>query len=256
MRISTSNTAGFTLVELLAGTAIFAIIMSLLISILNSFEATTDIKVTKQRMAEIAVKAGDYYISRENLPVPIATAAVPAPMGEVPLTAFHLESKYRIDEWGRPMHFFTVRNDGQDGRPGRILIDPLSAGAPAGAPDAMVDIPQADLTATPPTGKTLITGVMVNNRQVAGVLISSGPDNVFEYNNDTPPPANAYPVPFVLDAGSDDIILPIDLTPQATQIAQTELKNLGKKVRAFDDRFIGKDNDGDEGYDEDRCFPT
>ena len=256
MNISTSNTAGFTLVELLAGTTIFAIIMALLISILNSFEATGDIKVTKQRMAEIAVKAGEYYLSREILPVPTATAMVPAPMGEVPITAFHLNSKYRIDAWGRPMQYFTVRNDGQNGRPGLILIDPLSAGAPAGAPQAMVDIPQADLTLTPPTGKTLITGVQVNHRQVAGILISSGPNNVFEYNQTA-----GYPEQFLLNAGSDDIILAIDLTPQATQIARIELKKLGEKVRAFDDRYIGKDNDGDYGevdggYDEDGCHPV
>ncbi len=250
-----SHTAGFTLVELLAGTTIFAVIMVSLIMMLNSFEAISDIKITKARMATIAKRAGEYYLSREDLPVPLATAVVAAPLGEVPLTAFHLDSKYRIDAWGRPMHYFSVRNDGENGRPGEILIDPLSTGAPAGSPTAMVVIPQADLTATPPTGKTLITGVQVNGRQVAAVLISSGPNNDFEYNIDTPPPADAYPFPFVLDNGSDDIILPIDLTPQASRIALAELKKLGEKVRAFDDRYIGKDNDGYGGYDEDGCNP-
>ncbi len=262
----TFNAAGFTLVELLAGTTIFAIIMASLLLMLNSFEATGDMNVTRQRMETIATKAGEYYLSREDLPVPVATAVVAAPMGEVPLTSFHLDSKYRIDAWGRPMQYFSVRNDGNNGRPGQILIDPLSAGAPAGSPAAMVDIPQADLTPPtgPPTGKTLITGVqvegqvvagvVVGGRQVAGVLISSGPNNVFEYTL-TPgtagPPATL--VRFTLDAGSDDIILPIDLTPQATRIARTELKKLGEKARAFDDRYIGKDNDGNSRYDEDNC---
>lgn len=82
-------------------------------------------------------------------------------------------------------------------------------------------------------------------------MISSGPDNVFEYTQTA-----GYPEQFVLNTGSDDIILAIDLTPQATRIAQTELKKLGEKVRAFDDRTIGKDNDGDGEYDEDGCYPV
>ena len=248
MRISTSDTAGFTLVELLAGTTIFAIIMALLLTMLNSFEATGDIKVSKQRMEEIAGKAREYYLSKENLPLPAPTALIPAPMGEVPTTVLHLDQKYRLDAWGRPMQYFSTRNDGNNGRPGQILIDPLSAGAPAGSPQALVDIPQADFTVTPATGKTLLRGVQVNNRQVAGLLISSGPNNIFEYTRTA-----GYPEQFVLNAGSDDILLPIDLTPEAVQITQTELKKMGEKVRAFDDRYIGKDNDGDGNYDEDGC---
>ncbi len=254
MYTSTSHSDGFTLVEILAGTTIFAIIMALLLSILNSFEATGDTKVTQQRMEKIAATAGKYYLSRENLPLPTVPGppvqpAPPGTVGDVPLTAFHLDAKSRVDAWGRPFQYFTVRNDGLNGRPGEILIDPLSSGGPAGAPDAMAIIPLSDLTTNPPIeGKTLLRGVRANNRPVAGILISSGPNNVFEYTQTA-----GYPEDFVLDAASDDIILAIDLTPQATQIAQTELRKLGEKVRAFEDRFIGKDNDGDTAYDENGC---
>ncbi len=258
----TSRHAGFTLVELLAGTTIFAIIMLLLLSVLNSFEATEDIKVTRQRMEKIAAKAKEYYLSRENLPLPwdqangaYTNAAV---VGEVPIAALHLQTKYRLDGWGNPFQYFNVRNDGTNGRPGRILIDPLSAAPPGGPPlpVAMVDIPQADLTVTPPTGKTLITGLLVNNAPVAGVLISSGPNGVFEYTQ-TPgsagPPVT--PESFTINPGSDDLILSIDLNTQATQIAQSELKKIGEKVRAFNDRYLGKDDDNDGAYDEDGCNP-
>ena len=254
MRTIPSDIHGFTLIEILAGTAIFAIVMALLLSLLNSFEATSDIKITQKRMEKIVASAGKYYLSRENLPAPTVPGPPiqPAPagtVGDVPLTALHLDAKDRIDAWGRPFQYFTVRNDGQNGRPGQILIDPLSAGAPAGAPPAMVDIPLSDLTAIPPVdGKTLLRGVQLNGRLVAGILISSGPDNIFGYTQTA-----GYPEIFTLDAGSDDIVFPIDLTPQATQIVQTELKKLGEKVRAFDDRFIGKNNNWNTTYDENGC---
>lgn len=258
MTRSPSDPTGFTLIELLAATTIFAIIMVLLLSVLNAFEATGDIKVTKNRMAKIATKAGEYYLSRENLPLPWNPATnsyfTTALVGDVPVATLHLKSKYRLDSWGNPFRYFTVRNDGANGRPGQILIDPLAAGAPAGAPTAMVDIPQANLGATPPTGKTLITGIQLNNRPVAGVVISSGPNGVFEYTQTAGtagPPATLEI--FTLNAGSDDLILAIDLTTQATQIVETELKKLGEKVRAFDDRYIGKDNDNDNTYDENGC---
>ncbi len=260
MAASTSKNAGFTLLELLAGATIFAVIMALLLQMLSAFEVKGDLDLTSSRLQTIVEKAGEYYLSRENLPVPTSTPEVPAPMGEVPLAEFHLDAKYRIDSWGRPIQYFSVRNDGVNGRVGEILIDPLSTppfsvslGTVPEVPEAMVTIEQADLSADPPTGRTLINGVQVNGRAVAGILISSGPNNVFEYNNDTPPAADAYPVPFTLDADSDDIIMPIDLHLQATKIAQAELRKLGEKVRAFDDRYIGKNNDGDGFYDENFC---
>ena len=258
----THKPSGFTLVELLAGTTIFAVIMVLLLTVLNSFEATGDIKATRQRMEKIAAKAKEYYLSRENLPLPWDQAngryTTTAVAGDVPVSALHLKTKYRLDGWGNPFRYFNVRNDGANGRPGRILIDPLSAAPPGGPvlPPAMVDLPQADLTVTPPTGNTLITGILVNNKPVAGVLISSGPNGAFEYTQ-TPgtvgPPATLES--FVLNPGSDDLILAIDLNTEATQIAQKELKKLGEKVRAFDDRSLGKDNDNDGSYDEDGCNP-
>ena len=259
MATSTPKNAGFTLLELLAGATIFAVIMALLLQMLSAFEVKGDLDTTSSRLKTIAKKAGEYYLSRENLPVPTSTSEVPAPMGEVPLTEFHLDAKYRIDSWGRPIQYFSVRNDGDDGRIGEILIDPLStlpSWALITAPEAMVTIEQADLSADPPTGRTLINGVQVNGRAVAGILISSGPNNVFEYNNDTPPAADAYPVPFTLDAESDDIIVAIDLNLQATKIAQAELRKLGEKVRAFDDRYLGQDNNGNGSYDENSCAAT
>lgn len=254
MRTSVSATNGFTLVEILAGTTIFSIIMVLLLSILNSFEATGDSKVTQQRMDDIIKKAKQYYLSRENLPLPTVPGppVQPAPPGtvaDVPIGDFNLNAKSRVDSWGKPFQYFSVRNDGQNGRPGQIIIDPISSGAPAGSPVAMAVIPQSDLTVTPRVeGKTLLQGIQLNGSLVAGILISSGPNNVFEYTQ-TP----GYPETFVLNPAGDDIIMAIDLTPEATQIAQTELKKLGEKVRGFDDRFIGKNNNWNTTYDEDGC---
>jgi hypothetical protein len=129
------------------------------------------------------------------------------------------------------------------GRPGEIQIDPLSAGAPIGSPVAFVVIPVES--------RMLLRAIEFEDRLVAGLLISSGPDQIFDY----PPPTSGYPEVYQLADGSDDIILPIDLTPEATKIALAELKALNEKVKAFDDYYLGVDNDRENPpeYDEEGC---
>lgn len=234
---------GFSLVELLLASAILSLVLALVIMMLNSVRSTARLKKTNLRMETVAGRALEYYRSHEALPLPRAgVSTVPPPMGEVPVDAFHLDQKYRLDGWGRYMHYYTVGNDGSSDRPGEIQVDPLSAGAPAGAPQAMVVIDRETVT--------LLDGIVWKDRRAAAILISAGPDGRFDYIR-TP----GYPETFTLDSGSDDLVMAIDLNGAAMENALAELQSLSARIEALEGRFLGIDNNDDGLIDENGCQP-
>lgn len=239
---SRTNQRAFTLIEIIAVLAVLAVLMIFFFSFNRVFQGKGQVDSARKRMQKIVSAAQEYYLSRENLPVPVGVS-----LNEVPVDDLKLEAKYRLDPWGQPLQYFTFTNDAQNGRPGEIQIDPLSPGAPAGAPLAMVVIAEST--------RTLIRAVQIqaNGRPVAGVLISSGPDQIFGIQQ-----TNGYPQVFEPDpnndAGKDDIFMAIDVNQQATRIALSELKVLNEKAKAFDERFVGIDNNSDGQYDEGGCF--
>ena len=232
-----TNQRAFTLVEILVVLAIFAVLMIFFFSFNNFFQGKGQVDKTRKRMEKIVSAAQKYYLSHENLPV--FHEGLPVSAGDVPVDALNIEARYRLDPWGQPFQYFTFTNDGQNGRPGEIQIDALSAGGPAGAV-AMVVINVAS--------RTLIRAVEVDGRQVSGVIISSGPDQVFNFAQ-----TDAYPQVFTPDLQGDDVFMAIDVNQQATRIALSELKVLNDKAKAFDERFVGIDNNDDGQYDEDGC---
>ena len=135
---------------------------------------------------------------------------LPAPTGsnEVPVgsSALNLEQKHRLDAWGRYFHY-----------------------------DRAVD-------AIDPT-RTDITGITVNGKAVAAVIISTGPDQALEATNGSSPYSTA----------GDDIVLAISLTEQAYTIAMNDLQVLQSKVQAFDKMFAGIDNNSSSVVDENNC---
>jgi prepilin-type N-terminal cleavage/methylation domain-containing protein len=236
-RLSLNDQRAFTLLEILAALGIVAVIFFFVTQLGHFFRAQSDVSDIRSRMEEIVDTAKAYYLNQGDLPVVPAGGGIPlAPTG------FDIDPKLRFDSWQRPMQYVSYTNDGVDGRPGEIQIDPLEPGAPAGSPVAMVVIPAGS--------RTLLRAIDFEGRLVAGLFISSGPDQVFSYTV-TP----GYPEVYVSDPASDDIILPIDLTEEAIQIALPELKVLNDKVSAFDDRYLGVDNDGDNPprFDEAGC---
>jgi prepilin-type N-terminal cleavage/methylation domain-containing protein len=135
---------------------------------------------------------------------------LPAPTGsnEVPVgsSALNLEQKHRLDTWGRYFYY-----------------------------DRSVD-------AIDPT-RTDITGITVNGKAVAAVIISPGPDQALEATNGSSPYSTA----------GDDIVLAISLAEQASTIARNDLQVLQSKVQAFDKIFAGIDNNSSSVVDENNC---
>lgn len=138
---------------------------------------------------------------------------LPAPAGtnEVPVAAaaFNLEQTHRLDAWGRYLHY------------DRALHAAL-------------------------TSRTDITGITVDNKEAAGVIVSSGPDQAFETTNLSSPYATA----------GDDIVLPVSVNEQALAIAMQDLEVLQDKVQALDKMFAGVDNNSGGGVDENGCAPA
>jgi prepilin-type N-terminal cleavage/methylation domain-containing protein len=235
----------FSLLEIIAALGIVAVIFVLINHMTRSLKSQSELTETRSRMETIVEKVKAYYVQRGDLPRVAADGGIPLGTG-----GLDLDPKLRFDGWQRPLRYISYTNDGPNasGREGRILIDPLTqyAGGPAadGYPAIVIERDT----------RTLLRAIEYEGRRVAGILISSGPNQEFEIldvNNNAVTPG--YPEIYALPPGSDDMIMVIDLTREAARMAQAELKILNEKVAAFEDRYLGIDNDGNNEYDDGGC---
>jgi|GEM_PF-6613027 len=223
----------FTLIEIIAAMTIFSMVLAFGFSVNHFFQGKGQVDKARQRMQTIVAASQSYFLSHENLPTAADNTYT------VPVNALNLDAKYRSDSWGQPFRFIVLTNDRD------ILIDPFSVGGPPGA-IAMVVIKAGTATS--------IRALDVDGQQVAGLIISAGPNQIFEPdtqygklgNNESP--RKYQPTP-----RSDDIYLAIDVSQQAARIALSELKVLNAKAQAFEERFLGFDNNENGQYDEDGC---
>ena len=90
-----------------------------------------------------------------------------------------------------------------------------------------------------------IDAYTVEGKSMAGALVSAGPDQKF----------SAAPAGIMtagdIDTTEDDIIVAINVTQEATEIALEELRVLQDKIRAVDALYEGIDNGGAATVDED-----
>ncbi|MBN2808788.1 MAG: type II secretion system protein GspG [Deltaproteobacteria bacterium] len=116
---------GFTLVELLLALGIAGIIAAFAISISSSISGLSKQAMTKARMETIAAKARQYYRSHKTQ---VTAATTPAASVPVTSTALNLESKYRLDGWGRFFYYRVspsisgFKVNGSSARVGVIII--------------------------------------------------------------------------------------------------------------------------------------
>ena len=199
--------SGFSLLELMLALGILGVIAVFALSISHSTRSLTKISDTRNRMKEIRSAAVNYYSGHRDLPSP----AGPVGSYEVPVetTALNLEQKHRMDAWGSYFHY---------DRALQVAADPSS--------------------------RTVITGIKVDDKKVAAVIISGGPDQTIESSNLSNPYSTA----------GDDIILSISVAEQALEIAINDLDVLQAKAQAFDAIFAGIDNYAPGEVDEDGCI--
>jgi len=96
---------------------------------------------------------------------------------------------------------------------------------------------------SPASGTLTIAGLTVNSKAVVGAIVSSGPNGRAESTISGT----------TIDTAGDDIVLAIDVSQEAIEIALEELKVLQSKVSALDAVYQGIDNDGADGVDEEGC---
>lgn len=202
VKINTRN--GFTLLEILLALTIVGVIAAFTIGISYSIRNMTKVNSTKSRMEQIAAKAKQYYRGHGSLPTAGGTTADRVPVGASDL---NMEQKFRLDAWGQYFHYNRVEDS--------ATIDNISF------------------------TETDIDGLTVDGKSVAGVIISSGPNQTFDVSVTGPGYTTA----------GDDIVISIDVSQEAVEMALDDLKVLQAKVKAFDAIYEGVDNDGDDLVD-------
>lgn len=206
---------GFTLLEILLAMAIMGIIAVFAIALSSSVQHAAKTSDTQLRMKEIVAKAKAHYRNSEALPAGVGTSGTDVPVGA---TDLNMEQKYRYDAWGAPLRYYR---------------QPLSVN--------VVEIPPTP----PPIAATLtildIDYYTVDGKPSAGVIVSDGPNQTA----DSTPDGSGN-----ITTTGDDIVIPIDVTQEAVEIALDELKVLQEKVKALDGIYEGVDNDGDGSIDE------
>ena len=195
---------GFALLELLLALGIIGIIAAFAISISYSSRNIVKINNTKKKMQQIARAAEEYYRGHGDLPASAGTDSNEIPVNTSEL---NLEQTFRLDGWGRYFHY------------DRALDSTL-------------------------TSRTDIAGLTVNGKDMAGVIVSGGPDQAIDPGNLSSPYA----------AIGDDIVLGVNVSEQALAIALNDLQVLHNKAQAFDAVFAGVDNNSIGGVDEDGCI--
>jgi len=217
------NKKGFTLLELLLVIGIMGIIAIFTIGISYSIRNMGKVNTTKSRMEQIAAKATEFYRGHAELPAPAGTGNDEVPVGASDL---NMEQKFRLDAWGRYMYYNRVENQNAlNFHNNNITINA----------DTLTDI----------------DGLIVDGRNVAGVIISYGPNQTLDTTIIGPNAPNYAPVTYT--TGGDDIVIPIDVSPEAVEIALEELKVLQAKVKAFDAVYEGIGNNSGGGVDESGC---
>lgn len=209
---------GFTLLELMLVLGIVGIITTFVISISSSIRNMSNVSETKNRMIEIAAKAKDYYRGHETLPDP-GNLTSPPP--------YIVSNTFKSGQVPTQAAALDLEQKYRLDSWGQFLEYHMTTSA------ALTDI----------------DGINTDGgKRVAGIIISYGPNQQQDY---TGPPGAVIPIPF--NNAGDDIIVPINVSKEATEIALEELKVLQDKVNAFDALYEGYNNDGDGQIDEDGC---
>ena len=231
---------GFTLLEMAVVLAIAGVIAVFAIGITQSIQNMTKAADTKIRMAQIVKKAKSYYRGHGTLPGDSfdATSVI---ITEVPVgqNDLNMEQKYRLDAWGQYLYYFRDHNRFS------ISYDCI--------PSGFSDFCMFQIDAQT---KTLIQRLDVNGGNYAGVIISYGPNQVLDTTiSDGTQDYFTWGRNIIYQSAGDDIIMPIDVTEEAVEIAIEDLLILQDKVKAFDRLFAAIDNDNDTFIDESDDVP-
>ncbi|MFH1091843.1 MAG: hypothetical protein V1742_09785, partial [Pseudomonadota bacterium] len=148
--------------------------------------------------------------------LPSLSAPGTATSVDVPIlpAALNMEQKYRLDAWGVNLFYYANRTA-----------------------DFSVTIGASTLTYNAANPFPDIDGFTVNGKSAVGVIISKGPNGILDSTITAG-------TPVVVTTGGDDIVVPIEVSQEAIEVALDDLKILQAKVKAFDALYEGIDNGG------------
>ena len=214
--------SGFTLLEIILALAIMAIIAVFSISLATSVRGGVKVSESRNAATEIMAKVKAVYRNTGEMPQPelmdtsqpIGHATNPRERVPTAASALNMETKYRYDAWGTPFLYY--------------------AGGGGGS-------------------STDIDMITVDGNPVAGVVISLGPNQRPDFDTSyfthgdgyidgVAPTGNTCTVAGTISTEGDDILIPIDVSAEAVEIALEELKVLQDKVKAFDAFYEGINN--------------
>jgi len=202
---------GFSLLEILLAMTILGVITIFVVGLATSIRGAASVSKTKNMMLEIAAQAKATYRNTGDLPAG-GGGGTEVPVGTAD---FNLEQKYRFDAWGTLFQYYRHTKTG-------TFLTTLG-------------------TTTATITDVFNAAITINGNECAGYIVSAGPDQTFDQTYT----ANAS----FSDIG-DDILVPIDVSAEAKEIAYQELQELLAKVKAIDALYEGIDNDGDGTVDE------
>ncbi|MBU2547139.1 MAG: LamG domain-containing protein [Proteobacteria bacterium] len=178
------NEKGFSLllvVLILAGLTVLAIGGGKLALSLRAYQKQSRVITDLNKIRNAALL---YYQGHRKLPDPLLGTTYGVPVGEAELD---LNTKYKLDTWGQPVHYNRV-----------------------------------------PSGLTTnITGLTVNGKNVAGVLVSGGADQQIAAST------WSSVTPTVYNRTSDDIVVAINVASEAEEFTHNELQVLNKRVCSY-----------------------
>jgi len=142
----------------------------------------------------------EYYRHQGELPVPVNGLGTNPIVGQVPVDNLNLESKFQFDGFGQQIEYH--------------LHDNIAGVNVNGEFDA--------------------SGEFDGGTNVAAVLISSGGDQTIQANTQTTHGTSGN---VIYIAHGDDIVTPVNVNREATEIALDEVRELQRRVNQYDNLF-------------------
>jgi len=192
---------GFSLILLIVFFSVIGVIAVTAVNLNSKIQKISQGSKTVNRVNVVRDALVKHYMGHQELPVDSADP------NKIPVEALGLEQKYRLDAWGQYYHYSRLQNrkEFKDGDP------------------------QGELS-------TGIRRFIVDGQHAAAIIVSAGPNQVFDSFNPASPPTDdpaLYPDTANGYSKGDDIYVPVNVQAEAINIAYSTLHSLARKICAY-----------------------
>jgi len=195
---------GFSLILLIVFFSVIGVIAVTAVNLNLKIQKISQGSKTVNRVNVVRDALVEHYKGHQELPVDAADR------NKIPVGALGLEQKYRLDAWGQYYYYHRIQE--------RKESDSL----------AVPPEPPGELA-------THIRGLTVDltGQKAAGIIVSAGPNQVFDSFDPTSPPVKYPDTDNGYSEKGDDIYVPVNVQAEAINIAYSTLHSLARKVCAY-----------------------